>query len=182
MAKYKLPERDIAFLDSLGTKWEAGSEGGMGYVIIYNVGIDTDYYTIKGAGDKMNILLMLPPGYPNSQIDMASFYPHLQAADGHNIPNLHYTFYKVKGNEWQTWSRHRTGGDYWNPETDGIASHLAYIDLFLQREVGFHSPEPVSSHLISTFVKKLGSGMKMLRFPEKSEKSKEKSRLIIHMG
>lgn len=177
MANYKLPEKDVAFLDSLGTKWEVGSEGGIVYVIIYNVGIDSTYYKVKGSEDKTDVLLILPPGYPNSQIDMASFYPHLQATDGHNIPNLHYTFYKVKGKVWQTWSRHRTGGDYWNPETDGIASHLVYTDMFLQREVGLSNTDSSSSHLISTFVKKTSSGLKILKFPEKLKTSK----LIIKM-
>lgn len=178
MAKYKLPERDVLFLNSLGSKWEAGNEGGMGYVIIYDVQIDTSLYRVNGGGDKIDILFMLPPSYPNSQIDMASFFPHLSRVDGVSIPNLHYTFYKVKGREWQTWSRHRTGADSWNPETDGVASHLAYTDLFLQREVGAVDTGAYSSRIVSTFVKNTGSGMKVLQFLEKPKAGK----LIIKMG
>lgn len=179
MAKFKLPAKDVEYLNSLGVKWDSGSEDYESYVIIYDVGIDTNYYRIDGASDKVNILFMLPSGYPNTQIDMSSFYPDLSRTDGQNIPNLH-RFYNVKGFEWQTWSRHRTGGEYWNPETDGIASHLAYTDLFLQREVGLEQSASGGSHFVSTFVKKTGTGFKILRFPE-PEKPKT-GRLIINMG
>ncbi len=177
-AKFKLPDRDVEYLNSLGVKWEAGLDGGMGYVIIYDVGIDTAQFQVAGGGDKTNILFMLPTTYPNSQIDMSSFYPDLSRTDGLSIPNLH-RFYNVKGYTWQTWSRHRTGGsETWNPETDGIASHLAYTDLFLQREVGLDRSDSGSSRLISTFVKNTGTGMRILKFPEKPKTG----RLIINMG
>lgn len=179
MAKFKLPDRDIEYLNSLGVKWEAGAEDGMNYVIIYDVGIDTTHFQAAGGGDQVNVLFMLPSGYPNSQIDMSSFYPDLNRTDGQGIPNLH-RFYNVKGYAWQTWSRHRTGGEYWNPETDGIASHLAYTDLFLQREVGLDRSESEGSRIVSTFVKKVGTGFKILKFSE-PEKPKT-GRLIINMG
>lgn len=178
MTKYKLPDRDIEFINSIGAKWESGTERGMGYVIFFDVGIDTNHFKVEGGGNKTNVLFMLPPGYPNSQIDMSSFYPYLSKINGQPIPNLHYTFYKVKGWMWQTWSRHRIGGESWNPETDGIASHIAYTDMFLQREVGLGNSDSSGSHLISTFVKKSGSGLKILKFPEKPKTSK----LIIKMG
>lgn len=178
MAKFKLPDRDVEYLNSLGVKWEADfdRDSGMSYVIIYDVGIDTALFHVEGGKETVNILFMLPPGYPNCQIDMSSFYPDLSRTDRQNIPNL-WRFYRVKGYNWQTWSRHRTGGEMWNPEIDGVASHLAYTDLFLQREVGGDISESGSSRLVSTFVKKAGTGFKILKFPEKP-----RNRLIINMG
>lgn len=178
MAKFRLPKKDVDYLNSLGVKWESGTDDNGNYVIIHDVGIDTNYYHVDSGGDKVNILFMLPSGYPNSQIDMSSFCPDLTRTDGQSIPNLH-RFYEVKNYNWQTWSRHRTGGEYWNPETDGIASHLAYTDLFLQREVGLEQSEPGSSRFTSTFVKKTGTGLKILKFPEET---KSKNRLVINMG
>ena len=176
MARFRLPDRDVEFLNSLGVKWETGMDGGMGYVIMYDVGIDTTKFKVAGGGDKINILFMLPSGYPNTQIDMSSFYPDIKRADRKEIPNL-WRFYNVNGFKWQTWSRHRSGGDFWNPETDGVASHLAYTDLFLQREVGLDRTELSSTRLVSTFTPKIGTGMKVLKFPEKPH-----NRLIINMG
>lgn len=178
MTKFKLPDRDVEFLNALGVKWESGMSGGEGYVILHDVGVDTNLYEVQGGGDKTDILFILQPGYPSSQIDMSSFYPYLSRVDKKSIPNLHYSFYHINGVDWQTWSRHRTGYDSWNPETDGIATHLAYTDMFLQREVSLDQVDAGSSRLKSTFIKKTGTGMKILKFCEKPKTG----RLFINMS
>ena len=54
---------------------------------------------------------MIPPLYPDAQIDMAYFKPFLARTDGRAIQNL--TECVIQREKWQRWSRHRTQQNPW---------------------------------------------------------------------
>ena len=74
------------------------------------------------------LMVIIPNGYPGTQIDMFYFDPPLQKANGESIEALvaesHF------GMEWQRWSRHYN----WNPGKDSIVSHIEYIKIELSDE------------------------------------------------
>jgi len=172
--EFALPENDDKYLNSLGLQWDSVKSKNFGFgdsslfVIIYGYYINTDYYHLDTGGEQVDILLQIPSGYPNTQIDMASFCPNLLRKDGGSIPNLH-KFYNVNERNWQTWSRHRTGASIWRPEIDFIGTHMEYVESFLQREVGADKTgEPkTSSSLKTTFISKEPSGIVILQKTKK---------------
>ncbi len=160
---FYLPEKDRDYLDNLGLKYETLKSNGRQFVIIYDYFVNQDYYKIEKGGDNVDVLLLIPSGYPNSQIDMASFYPHLQRVDKKPIPNIHH-FYNVKHRKWQTWSRHRSGLAVWDPEIDFIGTHMEYVESFLQKEVGLSDlPEKKSCRVKSSVITKEKSGIYILQ-------------------
>jgi hypothetical protein len=191
---FNLPENDRGYLDNLGLNYETIKSDGyrFGYsnlfVIIYGYFINQDYYRLDGGGETVDVLLQIPPGYPNTQIDMASFYPHLKRADNAAIPNIH-SFYDINGKNWQTWSRHRTGESVWNPAIDYIGTHMAYVEAFLRREVGANMNKIESIVKINMTLKEKDE-MYILRTSKKEEnptykeldKSAYSGRLKINMG
>jgi hypothetical protein len=125
--QFDLPEMDRDFLDASGLDWEAVVDGANKVLLIHNHSIPTGY-------DQSNatVGLLIPPGYPDSQIDMAYFFPPLQRVDGKSIGGLSNMM--INGKEFQRWSRHRTQSNPWRIDVDGVASHLAYMTEWLKEE------------------------------------------------
>ena len=77
--------------------------------------------------------IVIPPGYPDAQLDMVYFFPPLARADGGAIGAL--TPRRFDEKDWQQWSRHRTQQNPWRPGEDDIAGHLMLVDYWLRREL-----------------------------------------------
>jgi Prokaryotic E2 family E/Multiubiquitin len=124
---FRLPERDEEFLDKLGLRWEAVRDGAGGRLIIH------DYPAPRGYNvDRVRLNLRIEPAYPDTQIDMAYFLPHLARTDGRAIRALANDVFD--GATWQRWSRHRTQANPWRPGIDDVSTHLALVDSWLRRE------------------------------------------------
>lgn len=121
-----LPEEDVDYLNSLGLDWETICSGG-NWVLIHRFSVPTGY-TVK----EVIVALKIEAGYPSSQIDMAYFTPALARTDGKLIGALspHHMDNKL----WQRWSRHRDAANPWRSEVDGLATHLAFVEYWLNRE------------------------------------------------
>ncbi len=78
------------------------------------------------------VALRIETGYPDTQLDMVYFYPHLARCDRQPIGAL--ASQTLDGKDWQRWSRHRTGQNPWRPGEDDLASHLALVEHWLERE------------------------------------------------
>src|SRR5262249_46756730 len=88
------------------------------------------------AGYKVNsatVALQIVPSYPEAQIDMAYFRPHLERIDGKAIPAL--ATHDLEGVSFQRWSRHRTNEAPWGTGEGDVAAHLALVDDWLEREL-----------------------------------------------
>lgn len=124
---FALPEADRRYLSNLGLPWECLKDGNTQWLIIH------DWQTPHGYNlRQVDVALLIPPLYPDSQIDMAYFNPNLSRTDGRPIRTL--TACPIQQKNWQRWSRHRTSRNPWRPGVDDVASHLALVDDWLRRE------------------------------------------------
>lgn len=125
--QFRLPECDEEFLDKLGLKWETVRDGNGGRVVIHDYPVPRGYNV-----DRVRLNLRIEPAYPDTQIDMVYFLPHLARSDGRVIRQL--TSDAFDDASWQRWSRHRTQANPWRPGIDDVSTHLALVDSWLQRE------------------------------------------------
>lgn len=125
---FKLAVEDMEYLDSLKLPWETVRDpNGPLLLIIDGWGLPAGYNVSVAK-----LALVIPQGYPDTQIDMAYFSPALSRRDGKQINNL--TSVTWQTGSFQQWSRHRTGANPWRPGTDDISTHLSLVDDFLRRE------------------------------------------------
>jgi len=125
---FELPSDDRSYLGANGLKYETVNANGIKRLVIYDYPVENGYNL-----DKVTLYLRIEPGYPDSQIDMAYFYPHLKRSDGKTIRAL--ASEDFDGKKWQRWSRHRTKANPWRPGIDNVATHLAQVRDWLNREV-----------------------------------------------
>lgn len=124
---FKLPEDDERYLNALGLPWETVKEAGTSWLVVHNWSLPAGYnHTTAMAG------LIIPPSYPDGQIDMVYFHPHLALTSGKGINKL--TPRRFDGRELQQWSRHRTNENPWRPGLDDVASHFTLVNHWLERE------------------------------------------------
>lgn len=124
---FQLPEEDVSFLNVLENEWETVMEGGRQWLIIRGVNVPDGY-----SSGIVDVALMVAPGYPTSQIDMAYFSPPLSREDGQSIRAL--SNQQIEGKTYQRWSRHRTGQNPWRPGIDNISTHFLLVKNWLVRE------------------------------------------------
>lgn len=125
--QFNLPEVDSQYLDSLGLKWETVISNSHRWVLVHQYPIPKGYnHTSVTVG------LALQPSYPDTQIDMAYFNPHLLREDGKRIGSL--TSLSFANENWQQWSRHRTPENQWRRGYDCIETHLLLVNEWLERE------------------------------------------------
>lgn len=123
--QFVLPESDTEFLDSLGLQWETINGN---WLILHQFPVPEGYNV-----SVVSVALMIPPGYPIAQIDMAYFSPHLARVSGRGIGAL--SFQNIDGKIYQRWSRHRTGENPWRPGVDDISTHLSLVRNWFEREL-----------------------------------------------
>ena len=126
---FVLPPEDIAFLDSLRLRWEALTEGGNFWVVIYAVPLPTGF--TEGVTD---VSIQIMPGYPTSQLDMACFHPPVLRQDGRVIACAN-AVQNLDGRIWQRWSRHRIGATAWVPGEDNLERHFMFMQDWWSREI-----------------------------------------------
>jgi hypothetical protein len=128
MFTFCLTEQEESFLTSINTTWNRITEGRGTWLIVSNYPVPSGYNR-----SSVNVALMIPPGYPVSQIDMAYFFPHLHRLDGRPIGAL--AFRIINGIQYQRWSRHRSAENPWRPGVDDVATHLQMVNYWLEREL-----------------------------------------------
>lgn len=127
--QFRLPAEDEEALDRAGERWEAIKEGSSHWVIVHGVPMPKGYTV-----DRASVALNIPPGYPDSQVDMAYFHPDLTPVDGRKIKAL--TKQAIDGKQFQRWSRHRTQENPWRPGVDDVESHMIQVYHWVAKEVG----------------------------------------------
>lgn len=125
---FSLPEQDSSFLLSKDLEWETVNETGAQWVLIHKFPVPIGYNV-----DETAIAIMIPPGYPISQLDMVWFFPELSRLDSKPIGAL--SLQTIDGKPFQRWSRHRTAENPWRPGLDDLSVHLSLIDFWLEREL-----------------------------------------------
>lgn len=125
---FSLPSDDVEFLDAKKLEWETVIEGTCRRVVLKM------FPTPTGYNQKyVDMNMRIEAAYPDTQIDMAYFYPHLSRTDGKEIGALSQDSFDQK--TWQRWSRHRTSVNPWRPGVDNLCTHVALINEWLQMEI-----------------------------------------------
>lgn len=124
-----LTDEDLLNLDKKFNWREIPHGNGSIWIIIDNFSIP-EGYNVKSA----TVALQITSSYPQSQIDMAYFFPALSRSDGKSIAQLSNV--SIEGKNFQQWSRHRDlNVNPWRLGVDDIITHLKYVETWLQDEL-----------------------------------------------
>ena len=126
--EFRLPAGDEQYLDSLGRQWETIRDAGLLWLLIHDWRLPAGY-----NAPLVRVALQIPGGYSDSQIDMAYFLPHLQRVNGRPIAALSTQL--IASENYQRWSRHRTGANPWRPGVDDVSTHLTLVHDWVTREL-----------------------------------------------
>jgi hypothetical protein len=120
-----LPPEDRAYLDANGIAYEEVLEGPTKAVILKAWSLPAARYD-TGAAD---ILILLPPAYPDCAPDMFYLTPWVRLAHSQRYPNAADQPHPFAGKTWQRWSRHN---NTWRAGVDGIWTMLRRIERALE--------------------------------------------------
>lgn len=116
-----LLEFDAQYLESKGYEYSANQcANGPILVVIHGYPLPEHY-----TPSKCDLLIKLPPGYPNASLDMFWTRPDVKLRSG-VWPRSSDVHEMINGALWQRWSRHLTASS-WRPGTDCIQTFLAVI-------------------------------------------------------
>ena len=115
---------DQAYLDER-FRWDAVVEAGMVCVTMKEYPLPAG---LKPADNEL--LVRLPPGFPDVGPDMFWFDQPVTRTDGAEIPAVQVNEIHL-GRSWQRWSRHI--GPRWRPGADDLRSYMAYISTCIDR-------------------------------------------------
>ncbi len=125
---FRLAEADSDALDAMNIEWTTVKDpSGTLLLVIPGWSLPAGYNVATAT-----LVLVLPAGYPDTQIDMAYFSPALSRTDGKAVNNLTSVTWSIGA--LQQWSRHRTAQNPWRPGVDDISTHLSLVDDWLRRE------------------------------------------------
>ncbi|MBX9908485.1 MAG: multiubiquitin domain-containing protein [Beijerinckiaceae bacterium] len=119
-----LPPRDVEYLARRGIAYEDGSQPGQAGVVLKGIQVPDG----KFDADSVDILILLPPGYPDSPPDMFYCMPWLKLRSVGRYARAADQPHPFRGESWQRWSRHN---NVWRPGVDGINTMVKRIELAL---------------------------------------------------
>lgn len=119
-----LSESDLHYLDVKGFKYEVSAQGNEIHLVIRQFELPGHY-----VPKQCDLLLRLPPGYPNTNPDMFWTTPGIHLADG-RPPVAAEVIELLDGKQWQRWSRHNNA---WRPGVDDIQTKLRAVRTELDK-------------------------------------------------
>lgn len=127
-ADFMVLEEDAEYLNAKGYTWEAVKQPDAKRIVVRGFEPPQGFTPAK-----VDMFVILPEGYPDTQIDMVYFYPALGRDDSRTIRSL--VTNDFEGKTWQGWSRHRTENSPWRQGIDNLGTHLMLVDDFLRAEL-----------------------------------------------
>lgn len=124
-----LPPADAAFLAERGITYSVEADGPMTCVVFPGWLLPPGY-----DRSSVDLLVRLPPGFPDVPPDMWWVAPALQLANGQAVEATQLTEVYL-GRSWQRWSRHFSPGQ-WRAGTDSLESFLARVRGEIARSAG----------------------------------------------
>lgn len=118
-----IPELDREYLEEKGFNFELITYQGGVHLILKNFPFPETYLPRQS-----DVLIMIPVGYPNAQLDMFWTYPEVKLADG-NVPVTTEHRQEFHEKIWQRWSRHGP----WRPSKDNLMTFISSIKSELQK-------------------------------------------------
>ena len=126
---FSLLDRDKTYLEKRNLVWETTIEGKRRWLILRAFSLPDGY-----SSDVVDIAMDVPTTYPAAAMDMFYCSPSLSLENGKN-PDKTSSTLNIEGKKYQQWSRHLNGATRWNPQTDSVISHIAFIEDSLSKEV-----------------------------------------------
>ncbi|MBP2490930.1 hypothetical protein JOH50_006726 [Rhizobium leguminosarum] len=120
-----LPPEDRAYLQEQGIAFEEVADGMTKAVVLKGWSLPAARFDV-GAAD---ILILLPPAYPDCAPDMFYLMPWVRLAASQRYPNAADQPHAFAGKTWQRWSRHNNA---WRPGVDGIWTMVRRIERALE--------------------------------------------------
>jgi hypothetical protein len=115
------------YLERRGLPYEVTQEAGMIVLVIRDWPLPAGY-----EPRAVELLVRLPPGFPDAAPDMYWCNPPVRFAGTDTYPPAANQFEEYLGRQWQRFSRHLPPGA-WQPGRDSLESYLALIRTELER-------------------------------------------------
>lgn len=119
-----LPPRDTAYLADRGLAHEVVEVDGQRAVVLTAFPLPEGRFNVPTA----DILVMLPPGYPDCAPDMFFCIPALVLQESGREARATQVRQTFAGRTWQRWSRHN---HEWRPGIDGLSTMIKRIERAL---------------------------------------------------
>lgn len=120
-----LPEADREYLTSKGIIFVEVEKEGKKVVILRGRPLPAERFDTK----LVDILIVLPPGYPDVPPDMFYLWPWVKIVPANTFPKAADQPLDFGGQRWQRWSRHNTE---WRPGIDGIRTMIKRVEYALE--------------------------------------------------
>lgn len=121
-----LPAADHAYFSEKGIAFEEKQDGAAKGIILKGRRLPDGRFDSAIA----DILIQLPPGYPDVAPDMFYLFPWVKLSSGGKYPRAADVAQNFGGQCWQRWSRHNAE---WRPGIDGIWTVIMRIEDALVR-------------------------------------------------
>ena len=123
-----LPEADLEYLDSKGIVFQEVEHNGTKGVIL------KDRPLPQGRFDtiKVDVLILLPNGYPDLAPDMFYLLPWVKLTASKTYPSKADHPLEFGGQKWQRWSRHNPD---WRPGVDGLRTMIKRVEDAFEKAV-----------------------------------------------
>lgn len=125
--KQLLPESDREYLDEKELAYEVIPAGGELLLIIHETTFP-EAYTPRTA----DLLIVIPAGYPNAQLDMFWTQPDVKQVSG-AWPDRSDQHQDYAGKSWQRWSRHFQQA--WRPGVDCLRTFISSVRMEIAKGV-----------------------------------------------
>ena len=120
-----LPRQDRRYLERRGITVREVVEGATKGVILTGIALPEGIYQVAQA----DILILLPPSYPEVAPNMFYAVPHLKFVAGQREPRRTQARRTFDGQTWQRWPRHN---GQWRPGIDGIWTMVKRVEEALE--------------------------------------------------
>lgn len=127
---FNLLEKDETYLERRNLAWETLIRNRKRWLILRKFSLPNGY-----DKDSVSIAMDIPDTYPAAAMDMFYCFPSLKLENGRS-PDKTDAQIEIEGKQYQRWSRHLNGATRWNPQTDSVISHIAFIEDSFFKEVG----------------------------------------------
>jgi hypothetical protein len=119
-----LPLKDRHYLQKRGIAFQEIDEPQKA-VVLSNHKLPSQRFDAANA----DVLILLPPSYPDCAPDMFYALPWLRLVSSKNFPNAANVPLEFRGQSWQRWSRHNND---WRPGVDGIWTMIKRVETALE--------------------------------------------------
>lgn len=120
-----LPSRDREYLESKGFIFQEVVDGQNRGIILPKFCLPAQKYDVT----QVDVLIILPSGYPDVAPDMFYLEPWVKLVQGDRYPKATQSRLSFNGRSWQRWSRHN---NEWRGGVDGIWTMLKRVEHALE--------------------------------------------------